>query len=283
MNPIFIKLKNGKFKVIKSVAEFKRFVEKDNVPENPSDVRYTNGNKKPISFQESGRVPQILTLEQIDKLQTFCRMPIKYFNFPGWKKYQTPHGVYYHLDRGSKVLAMAHLDTVQEKRPFVYDVKEDGTEVLYSPQLDDRLGAWAILDPLYYLGFDILLTEGEEVGQSTAYWFKESFDRRYNWMFEFDRKGTDVVMYQYHSPRMKNLLESFDFEVGHGSCSDISYLEKLECKGFNFGIGYHNNHSMQAYAIMKDTMSMINKFKIFYRELKDVKLWHRISGEREIE
>ncbi len=46
------------------------------------------------------------------------------------------------------------------------------------------------------INVDVLLTTGEEMGQSSAAYFDPG-EKKYNWMFQFDRGGTDVVTYDY--------------------------------------------------------------------------------------
>ena len=83
-----------------------------------------------------------------------------------------PDGFIY-LSRGPKVLAVAHLDTrVQKLWPF--HIEYDN--LIVHPGLDDRLGAWVIMDVLPQKGIevDVLLTSGEESAQSSAALFKNA-------------------------------------------------------------------------------------------------------------
>lgn len=193
-----------------------------------------------------------------------------------WTKTVNPSGLkHFFLDRGSKILAVAHLDTVMENKKFHHRIMDNGYERIESPSLDDRLGLWVLLFHLYDLGYDILLTEGEETGDSTAQFFNEKGGRNYNWMFSFDRKGMDVVCYQYDSPELTKKLEDSGFKVAIGSFSDITYLERLGIKGMNFGVGYHNNHSDDAYALVHETLIMTGKFREFFEKYKEQKMWHR--------
>lgn len=83
-------------------------------------------------------------------------------------------------------------------------------------------------------------------------------------MFSFDRKGTEVVMYQYETPGLVKELDKYGFITGIGSYSDICELEHLGCKGFNFGTGYQNGHFENGYAKLNDTVENIIKFRNFY-------------------
>jgi hypothetical protein len=177
---------------------------------------------------------------------------------------------YYHFrDNGASVLAVAHLDTVvrgDRRTPRFYGTKSG--PMVISGALDDRLGAYVILHLLPKMGVtcDWLLTVGEESGQSTA----ELFDgqgKKYDWVIEFDRGGTDVVMYQYEDEDSVTAVETCGATVGHGSFSDIAYLEQLGVKAFNWGVGYQGDyHSERGYAYLNDTFAMVAKYLRFHEQ-----------------
>lgn len=181
---------------------------------------------------------------------------------------------YWFKDNGGSVLAVAHLDSVQQCTHF-HEMRLPHKHRVYCPVLDDRLGVYIILNLLPKLGlkYDILLTTDEEIGRSTAQNF--STTKQYNWIFEFDRKGDDVVMYDYETKEMKENLEKVGWKVGRGSYSDISELEFLECKAFNFGTGYQDYHSLDAYVDLKVLAVNIQKFFLFFNKFKDVHLPHK--------
>lgn len=170
---------------------------------------------------------------------------------------------YYYKDNGSDILAVAHLDSVQADGSCQIIDTAAGL-LAVSGTLDDRLGAYVILELLPRLGVecDILLTTDEEICQSTA----EDFwpDKKYHWMFSFDRGGTDVVMYEYETPDLCDLVEEAGARVGQGSFSDICQLEHLDCAGFNWGVGYQDYHSTRAHAWLDDTFRMVARFVKFY-------------------
>ncbi len=114
---------------------------------------------------------------------------------------------------------------------------------------------------------DWLLTTDEEIGQSTAEDFET--EKAYNWTFQFDRAGTDVVMYDYETPDLVELVEKAGARVGQGSFSDICYLEHLGCAGFNWGVGYEDYHSPRSHAWLEDTFRMVARFAKFYNANKD--------------
>ena len=189
-----------------------------------------------------------------------------------------PEDYYYFLDRGASVLAVAHLDTVvgHKQRTATFIDTEAG-EVVHSGALDDRLGAYIILELLPRLGIDVdvLLTVGEESGQSTAEFFAP--DKSYDWMIEFDRGGTDVVMYQYDDDNTRAAVREVGARVGDGSFSDIAFLEHLGIKGYNWGVGYQDYHSVRGHAYLDDTFMMVEYFVEFHRQNDGVFMPHEQS------
>jgi hypothetical protein len=171
---------------------------------------------------------------------------------------------------------VAHLDTVGSERACRFVVTEGAGTVVFSQALDDRLGAYIILEMLPKLGldYDILLTVGEESGQSTAAYFDPPRGKDYDWMIEFDRGGTDVVMYQYDDAEVRQLVKDSGARVGDGSFSDISYLGHLEIKGFNWGVGYQDYHGPRAHAFLDDTFTMVAKYLTFAEQNDGVFMPH---------
>ncbi len=200
----------------------------------------------------------------VDRLKQICGMRVE--DFAGYGEcVPTPEGNYVFRDKGERVLGVAHLDTVLSCTRFT----SDGDRV-FSPALDDRLGVYLLSDLLPLLGvkFDLLLTDGEERGCSTARWFVPP--RRYNWMFSFDRAGTDVVMYQCNTTVNRRLLHRAGFRVGVGSYSDIADLDFLGCAGVNFGCGYHRQHLLDCYADLSEANEMAAKFARFWTRHRNV-------------
>lgn len=185
----------------------------------------------------------------------------------------TPDGIYIHKDNGSKILGIAHLDSVLHLKHF-YHLKIAGEHLVFNAQLDDRLGAYVLLHILPKMGikFDLLLTEGEESCRSTAAYFEPSHN--YNWMFSFDRHGSDVVMYQYDTPSLRKILKHSGFSCGVGSFSDIVYLDDLGVQGINIGTGYEGEHSNKCYANLDVLGRQVNRFAHFYKHNKDTKMEH---------
>jgi len=184
------------------------------------------------------------------------------------KQERTPRGHIF-LDRGptSKVLAVAHLDSVADPDHFWMN-----NEYIACPTIDNRLGAWVITHYLPVccgIETDILLTDGEEYGASTAEEFVPPKGKQYNWMFSFDRMGVDVACYQYLGKELKAALEPYGLEAVSGSYSDIASLDDLGCRGMNFGCAMHNYHSINAYAIVPNLEYMLRAFLTFYGDHKE--------------
>lgn len=179
---------------------------------------------------------------------------------------------YHYADNGSNVLAVAHLDHVQADGTC--QVVNTGAGLLaLSGALDDRLGAYVILELLPKLGItcDWLLTTDEEMAASTASDFPFDADdeliteKEYNWIIEFDRGGTDVVMYDYETPELVDLVRASGAQVGVGSFSDICALKHLGCAAFNWGVGYADYHGPRSHAWLEDTFAMVARFMKFHR------------------
>lgn len=172
-------------------------------------------------------------------------------------------------DNNSKILAVAHLDTVQQDSHSAM-AKLSGETLVFNPRLDDRLGVYTILSVLPKLGVntDVLLTENEERGRSTAGYFQT--EKKYNWIVEFDRRGDDVVTYVYDWEKVVGRF----FDIGMGSFSDISELEHLGCKALNVGIGYHDEHSKRAYFVIEEYLAQIERFVGFYGKYQDKRFKH---------
>jgi hypothetical protein len=199
-----------------------------------------------------------------------------------WRRSDRSEDYYHFRDNNASVLAVAHLDTVVrgDRRTPRFQGTQAGPLVT-SGALDDRLGAYVILDLLPKLGIacDWLLTVGEESGQSTAGHFEPG--KKYDWAIEFDRGGTDVVMYQYEDRASRRLVQASGATVGSGSYSDIAYLEQLGVKAFNWGVGYRGNyHSEAGYAYLRDTFAMVAKYLRFHEQNAGTAMPHEPQAPR---
>lgn len=183
------------------------------------------------------------------------------------------HRFYWYQDNGSDILAIAHLDSVHDDGTCRVVNSTSGLAA-FSGALDDRLGAYVILELLPAMGIkcDWLLTTDEEKGQSTAELF--TTEKKYNWMFSFDRGGTDVVSYTYETAELNAMIRDTGAATGIGSFSDICELEHLGCKGMNWGVGYRDYHGPHGYAFLHDTFGMVAKFIKFHQNNAETLLYH---------
>jgi hypothetical protein len=231
------------------------------------------------------------------QLKEICKRPVKWF----WKKYtddviEENGRKCIYIDNGSDVLAVAHLDTVIDPRKsFNFnEYVRDKIRYIKCPALDDRLGVYIItvLMPTL-LGdhwADILLTDGEETGNSTADLFVSKFkgEKEYNWMVEFDRSGgvaekeEDAVLYSYQfggdADKFKDALKESGYKkLGRGSFTDISSMQDMKAKAFNVAVGYYNNHTTKAYVIPYQTEIAVEKFLDFYVKNYGIKYEHTVT------
>lgn len=187
----------------------------------------------------------------------------------------TPDGSYVYIDRGpqAKILGIAHRDTVCPATHFSYDGRNNR---IWTPTLDDRLGVMILMSVLPrfvdYNQFDILLTEGEEQGRSTAKYFKT--EKQYNWMFQFDRGGVDAVHYQYTDPDWLKAIKDLNCKIEGGSFSDIAYAEHLGVCGVNVGCAYYQYHSKNAYCNLTESEDAVRRFANFFEKHKETKYEH---------
>ena len=213
----------------------------------------------------------------------YCKLSVSelLIQTPGFTYVDSAAGHYAFQDNGASILAVAHCDTVSVKSKAGPMAKKS---TVHSPALDDRLGVYLLLEVLPQLGvkMDVLLTDDEEIGRSTAELFDAPEGRKYNWVFSFDRADGEIVMYQYKNMDgdWETFWNTYGFKLGFGSFSDICQLETLGCKGFNFGCGYHKQHTPDCYADLKETAKSVNRFMGFYRAHKDTHFEHTPVPQR---
>ena len=155
-------------------------------------------------------------------------------------------------------------DTVNTAKHF-HRLDINGYDAVLCPTLDDRLGIYTICSLLPTLigpyTYDVLITEGEESGASTAAAFTPPDGKQYNWVVEFDRRGTDVVLYQYEGNKdMVAALKAAGYKIGVGTFTDISKLEFLGTTCVNIGVGYNNEHSIMSVMFVSDYLLQITRF-----------------------
>lgn len=212
--------------------------------------------------------------------------------FPGMVRVEVnqpaPDNYFYFKDNGSRILAVAHLDTVVDHAQRTTVLAETaGGDVVYSGALDDRLGAYIVADLLPAVGeatgrdltFDLLFTVGEEMGCSTAAFFDANeFGKEYDWIIQFDRGGTDVVLYQYEDDDLIERVENTGALVESGAFSDISFLEHVGVKAMNWGCGYRDYHGPRGHVWLDDMFEMVGYFISFHDDNRDTTLPHENTG-----
>ncbi len=174
-------------------------------------------------------------------------------------------------------LLVCHADTVVNggtgPHGFSFNKRSD---TVTSIALDDRLGVTCLFYGLAYrtplAECAMLICDDEEIGYSSAQVFSEKI--KPNFLVELDRRGTDVVCYDYDTPLLRSLLTFSGFKIGSGSFSDICYLQSLGVAGFNVGVGYHREHSVECHAKLGDTQAQLERLYKFLGKFGDVRLDH---------
>jgi len=182
---------------------------------------------------------------------------------------------------GSPILGVAHCDYVESAWSF--PTPFDNGSKIRAGQVDDRVGVWLLLDVLPTIpgmpAFDVLLTTDEEIGQSSAQEVEE--DLRYNWTFQFDRRGTDFVDYDLANSKF---LTAFQNATGipfaRGSFSDICYLPKSCGSRVNIGTGYHREHSPNAWVDLAECADQVERFVRFATAYADTRFAMRQQRRR---
>jgi len=172
------------------------------------------------------------------------------------------------------VVAVCHLDTVLGNTTYDYN---ESSNVVTCSELDDRLGLACLLLLATIHDFTIVCCDHEEVGQSTADVAADYIKANgiaCNWIFELDRRGLDVVSYDYSEPLWDGILETYFGEVGQGSFSDVCRMESLGVKALNAAIGYHREHTLQCHADLNDTLQRCTEMSDMLTDLAHVRLPH---------
>lgn len=221
-------------------------------------------SKNIITEGEAGVfLPHKFTEEQIKKLFYRLTQSTESLLYDSNNKERNRYNLYqYH----NPILGVAHCDYVSEAWSYPQRKRCLNADCIVAGQVDDRVGIWILLDILpNYLDFDVLLTTDEEIGRSTSQDVMEPLP--YNWTFQFDRRGTDVVDYGMASPEMKELFSiETGIDFGQGSFSDICWLSEESGSKLNIGTGYHNEHTPDAYVNLNECYSQVMKFLKFSKK-----------------
>jgi len=182
----------------------------------------------------------------------------------------SPGEQYAFRDNGGSVLAVAHCDCCSGLPQHFSTASLTDETLVFCPQLDDRLGVYTLLDMLPNLGVkvDVLLTQNEEIGRSTAGLF--SSGKEYNWIAGFDRRGTGAVMYHYEFRQAHKF-----FRIERGSYSDISLLGHLGAQALNVGVGYYQEHTSRCYFVVEEYLSQIGQFAQMWEALHGQRFYHQ--------
>ena len=175
----------------------------------------------------------------------------------------------YKLDqRGGQIIGVAHCDYVERAWSAPVWLTKDGVRMnwIRAGQVDDRVGVWLLLDVLPNIEgmpiFDVLLTDDEESGRSTAQNVRQAM--RYHWSFQFDRHGTDFVTYDLASKKFVNKFkEMTGIPLGIGSFSDICYLPESCNSRVNIGTAYYDEHNPDAYVNLDECARQVERFVQF--------------------
>jgi len=188
--------------------------------------------------------------------------------FEAFKKYgrflDDPYKRHLFFDNGAKVLAVCHLDTVQDPLP---SSKINVTEQkITATGLGDRLGGY-ILSRLNSWGFecDLLMCDLEESGMSSGQYFET--EKEYDWVVEFDRQGCDIAHYGEINAPFKKFIKNIGGGLNYGSFTDLCYLElPNDPVMFNMGIGYYEAHGKNSYAIVDELYYNMLRFSLIYEK-----------------
>lgn len=144
---------------------------------------------------------------------------------------------YAYVDNGAGVLLVAHIDTVQPPR-----LDDETTGAGFDDRVGVALGHYLVRE--YPDSFDLLLTDYEESGGSTARYFKPSHE--YRIVVELDREGEDFVDYGLASEETIAEMEEWGFRWNWGSYTDICSMPQVKCDKVNIGVGVYHSHSPQS-------------------------------------
>ncbi|MFA5936511.1 MAG: hypothetical protein WC822_01390 [Candidatus Paceibacterota bacterium] len=176
-----------------------------------------------------------------------------------WLEHSSPH-------EPPDVMGLAHMDTVHNKKLYYLNVNTPKGQYHMCPTLDDRLGVYTLLYHLphhYGIRTQVLLTLDEERCNSSAHLFDEgSFPL--NWVYSFDREGSDVVTYNMESEDWLDALRGVGFKLGWGTYSDMAELDRLGICGVNVGTGLCNGHGYTANMFEKAYVKQVEKFVLLY-------------------
>ena len=192
--------------------------------------------------------------------------------------------LYVRGSRSNKVLLVAHADTVWD-REYGYDpgptneiMIEDGNIRAVNEEFglgaDDRAGC-AMLWLLKDLGHSLLVTNGEEHGQTGSSWLKShnkhiynEINRDHQFVMEFDRRnGGDFKCYDVGTDEFRSYVtkKTGYTEPDRRATTDMKVLCR-DIPGVNLSVGYHNEHHDNEYLNISEWENTLNVVKEWLSE-----------------
>lgn len=174
------------------------------------------------------------------------------------------------------MMIVAHVDTVRTTqllpKALVFNRGVFRTTDKQALGADDRAGVFAVLAIREHCLFEglkvphILLTDGEESGGIGVSDFiadkvLDPYESGITMLLEFDRKGADeAVTYGGDLPdKACEYIESWGWQTGHGSYTDISSLiDTYQIPGVNLSVGYYDQHTSSERLVINHLRSTIN-------------------------
>jgi hypothetical protein len=230
----------------------------------------------------------------IDVLRSFLEIPLGtadgvfdcFLEIPGaiYRGDGLERFLYVRGSRSNKVLLVAHADTFWDREYGpdpgpVHKIKiEDGNITAVNEEFglgaDDRAGC-AVLWLLKDLGHSLLVTNGEENGQTGSSWLMsenkaiaDEINRDHQFVIEFDRRnGRDFKCYDVGTDEFRSYVaEKTGYtEPDRRSSTDIKILCR-DIAGVNLSIGYHNEHHDNEHLKIAEWENTLNVVKEWLSE-----------------
>jgi len=173
-----------------------------------------------------------------------------------------------HGKRKHVPLLVAHVDTVRPAAMHGKDVKTG--EYIFASGMDDRLGIYlALAVQSMRPHVDVLVTDEEESGRSSACQVTDKEMKKYGCVFNLDRAGLDYVDYDLANEGLKAIIEKH-YPAGYGSFSDICDLPEGHCAMANLGTGCQDGHAFGSYVAIADMKTAYNRILAIVDTVADI-------------
>jgi hypothetical protein len=193
---------------------------------------------------------------------------------------------YLYADGKFPVLLVAHMDTVHKELPKHIIYTEKGNKVSSPTGIggDDRCGIYMILQIIKKYHCSVLFCEDEEIGGVGADKFIASpisRDLKFNYIIEFDRKGSnDAVFYNCDNEDFEKFITKDFFKTAYGSFSDISVIAPaLKCAAVNLSCGYYNAHTEKEYVLISEMRRVIDEACKILERTTDSDVFEYVESE----